>query len=610
MPDEERFWERVGAVRPSQLLYTYGPGAIIDLPGMSVMTAGLDSWRTDSAGTIVEDRLLTAVRAQLGPQLRDLKLPPWKPETRNVFDDWARTGIPVVPFPRWLRCTVCDQLGTIDGGLFKPKTNPYRPDRAQYVHENCSRRQPPLAVAARFVLACAAGHMDDFPWVEYAHRGHPCPGPILKLYETGRGSSLGDVVVKCTSCDVGGVSLRAVFGENASSRLPRCRGRHPHLRRFDETCNAQVRAILLGASNAWFPMPLSVLSIPTSAEALPQRVEKYWPVLEKAKSKEVLEYMLEDKPEVTGLRSVAIDELWAAVEARKQGGNSQAPDGSVDLLEPEWRVLCSPSSAPRGDDFRIEAAAVPVSFSATVSSVVLADRLREVVAITGFTRLDGPLIGADGKVANRAPLARTAPTWIPATEVRGEGIFLRFHEAVIEAWEDRIAGSERDEMHQRAHRACLMARGLDGGTSWPGLRYLLLHTLSHVLIREIALECGYAAASIRERIYARGSGPAMAGILLYTAAPDAEGTLGGLVSLGQPEMLDRILRQAIDHARLCSSDPLCAETRSSDHNLVLHAAACHACCFVSETSCERGNRYLDRALLVETVSPLGVAFFP
>jgi hypothetical protein len=608
MHDEERFWERVGAIRPSQLLYTYGPGALIDLPGMSVMTTGLDSWRTENAGTIVEDRLLTAVRAQLGPQVRDLKLPPWKPETRSVFDDWARTGITVVPFPRWLRCTVCDQLGTIDGGLFKPKTYPYRPDLAQYIHENCPKSRSPLAIAARFVLACAAGHMDDFPWVEYAHRGHPCSGPILKLYETGRGSGLGDVVVKCISCEAGGVSLRAVFGENASNRLPRCRGRHPHLRRFDEACDAQVRVILLGASNAWFAMPLSVLSIPTSTEELPQRVEKYWPVLEKAKSKEVLEYMLEEKPEVGGLRGVAIDELWAAVEARKQV-NTPLPAGPVDLLEPEWRVLCSPASAPRSDDFRIQAAAAPPSFSTTVSSVVLADRLREVVAITGFTRLDGPLSGADGKVANRAPLARKAPTWIPATEVRGEGIFVRFYDPAIEAWEDRVAGSERDEMHQRAHSACLGARGLNGGTTWPGLRYLLLHTLSHMLIREIALECGYAAASIRERIYARPSGPAMAGILLYTAAPDAEGTLGGLVSLGQPEMLDRILRQAIDHARLCSSDPLCAETRPGDHNRVLHAAACHACCFVSETSCERGNRYLDRALVVETVSPLGLAFF-
>ena len=612
MPErEDGFWPRVGAVRPSQVLYTYGPGSVIDLPGMSVMMGGLDGWRADLEATLVEDRLLSAVRAQVGPQVRDLKLPPWKPETRSVFDDWARTGVPVVPFPRWVRCTSCDQLGHVDGGLFEPKTNPYRPDRAQYVHTNCPRakKRAPLAVAARFVLACAKGHMDDFPWIEYAHRGHPCSGPLLKLYETGRGSSLGEVVVKCTSCEVGGVSLRSAFGEGASSRLPRCRGRHPHLRRFDEGCGEEVRTILLGASNTWFPMTMSVLSIPTGTQAVPQLVERYWATLEKAKSKDVLDFILSDKEELTALRTVDIDELWAAVEARKTGGNRAVPVGPVDLLEPEWAVFAKPSAAPRSDDFRLTPAPVPDSFTADIAGVVLAERLREVVAITGFTRLDAPLPGADGKVANRAPIDASPPTWVPASEVRGEGIFLRFDEDTVAAWEDRVAGSDRDEMHQRAHRDWLAARGADPTLPWPGLRYLLLHTLSHVLIREIALECGYAAASIRERIYARESGPSMAGILLYTAAPDSEGTLGGLVSLGAPDMLDRILRQAIDHARLCSSDPLCAETAPSAQNLILHAAACHACSFASETSCERGNRYLDRALVVETVCPSGLAFF-
>ena len=356
-------------------------------------------------------------------------------------------------------------------------------------------------------------------------------------------------------------------------------------------------------------MTMSVLSIPTGTQAVPQLVERYWATLEKAKSKDVLDFILSDKEELTALRTVDIDELWAAVEARKTGGNRAVPVGPVDLLEPEWAVFAKPSAAPRSDDFRLTPAPVPDSFTADIAGVVLAERLREVVAITGFTRLDAPLPGADGKVANRAPIDASPPTWVPASEVRGEGIFLRFDEDTVAAWEDRVAGSDRDEMHQRAHRDWLAARGADPTLPWPGLRYLLLHTLSHVLIREIALECGYAAASIRERIYARESGPSMAGILLYTAAPDSEGTLGGLVSLGAPDMLDRILRQAIDHARLCSSDPLCAETAPSAQNLILHAAACHACSFASETSCERGNRYLDRALVVETVCPSGLAFF-
>lgn len=137
----------------------------------------------------------------------------------------------------------------------------------------------------------------------------------------------------------------------------------------------------------------------------------------------------------------------------------------------------------------------------------------------------------------------------------------------------------------------------------------MLHTLSHLLIRELALECGYNAASIRERIYADVSSPnPQAGILIYTAAADSDGTLGGLVELGKPENLGRLLRQALNRSKVCSSDPLCSE-HDPGKDRSLHAAACHACSLVAETSCERGNRYLDRSLLVQTLDRKDAAFF-
>jgi hypothetical protein len=147
---------------------------------------------------------------------------------------------------------------------------------------------------------------------------------------------------------------------------------------------------------------------------------------------------------------------------------------------------------------------------------------------------------------------------------------------------------------------------------FPGIRYALLHSLSHALMRQFSLECGYSAASIRERLYVRegddGQEP-MAGLLLYTAAPDSEGTLGGLVSLGEPAELGRHLASALDAMTFCASDPLCAEHRPAGDGRSVHAAACHACLFASETSCERGNRFLDRSLLVETVDEADLAFF-
>jgi len=144
------------------------------------------------------------------------------------------------------------------------------------------------------------------------------------------------------------------------------------------------------------------------------------------------------------------------------------------------------------------------------------------------------------------------------------------------------------------------------------MRYVLLHSLAHALIRQFAVECGYTAASIRERIYSRPPGTdaePMAGILLYTAAPDSEGTLGGLVALGQPKTLGRHLDQALESMRLCASDPLCAEHHPLKDGLTMHGAACHACLFLPETSCERGNKYLDRSVLVSTVETDNLAFF-
>ena len=100
----------------------------------------------------------------------------------------------------------------------------------------------------------------------------------------------------------------------------------------------------------------------------------------------------------------------------------------------------------------------------------------------------------------------------------------------------------------------------------------------------------------------------MAGILIYTAAADSDGILGGLVEHGKPENLGRLIEQALNRATICSSDPMCSEHDPSEVRS-LHSASCHACSFVAETSCERGNRYLDRALLVNTMDYQGAAFF-
>lgn len=605
---------RVGSVRPSQVMYTYGVGATIDLPHMSVIVAGLDTWDERHQPIIREERLLGAVRLDpaVGPQVNELRGPPWQAETRNAFEEWARIGLPVVPFPRWMRCSRCNLLATVDSALLDLEVPPTRPHEARYVHRCANSGRQPVAVPARFVVACPSGHLDEFPWVEFCHKGSACTGnPILEAYDVGDGTRSTNVGVKCRTCGAQALVAHA-FGEKAENHLPKCRGRMPHLRRFDGNCEHQATALLLGASNAWFPVTRSVLSIPAGASPIEQLVADHFAALDRASSAESLQLILEVADQLRDLRAFTVEQVWQALEARRSGG----PDGAVeiDLLRPEWEVLTNPDQAPSGPDFQLRSVAGPEGFEDLVAPTVLAERLREVVALTGFTRVDGPDSGvaSDQQVTRVVPLSRNRSTWLPASEIRGEGLFIRLPEETVARWEQRVAGTPRPEALREAHKRWRQRRHLDPAGGWPGERYILLHSLSHALINEFALECGYATASIRERIYSREAGDpggAMAGILLYTAAPDSEGTLGGLVALGEPAVLGRMLARTLERSTLCSTDPMCAEHVPDEVDDSLHAASCHACLFLPETSCELGNRYLDRAALVATFNGAGIEYF-
>ena len=135
---------------------------------------------------------------------------------------------------------------------------------------------------------------------------------------------------------------------------------------------------------------------------------------------------------------------------------------------------------------------------------------------------------------------------------------------------------------------------------------MMLHSLAHLLITTLSLDCGYSASAIRERIYA---GPSGHGILLYTGTPGSEGSLGGLVEMGKN--IGRHVERALELGRLCSNDPVCAQHEPAHQNeeRFLHGAACHGCLLIAETSCERRNELLDRALVVPTVATPGAAFF-
>jgi hypothetical protein len=401
--------------------------------------------------------------------------------------------------------------------------------------------------------------------------------------------------------------------------LPICQGRRPHLRDHDEvTCkastgeNMRISPMLQGASNSWFGIIMSALAIPQGESELSQLVNEYWSVLEKATGERDIEF-LHSINQLRELADYTPSEIWKEVEAGKAQTQATSADPK-DLKTPEWLVFTNPASATSGRDFQLNSVNPPVSYSKYFDKIVLVERIREVRALVGFTRIESPS-DYDNPTAfppnQRARLSRSDPTWVPASEIRGEGLFFHFNEGRIREWLSRVAA--RDALFLEAHRSWRSARRLEPPDEfYPGLRFVLLHSFAHALIRQFSVECGYTTASLRERIYSRDPGgdePEMAGVLIYTAAPDSEGTLGGLVSLGRPETLERHLDQALDNVRLCASDPLCAEHHPYRDGVTLHAASCHACLFAPETSCERGNKYLDRAVLAATVESLDLAFF-
>jgi hypothetical protein len=508
-----------------------------------------------------------------------------------------------------MRCTSCNVLSTIDGGLFTLEKSAHRLDRIRYVHKNCTgNARSPLAVPARFVMACPKGHLDEFPWVVFAHHNRPCPngGGNLTLTEPGSGTRSTDVVVKCTGCDQSNV-ISAAFDRDAKV-LPQCRGRHPHLRRFDAACDEVAETLLLGASNTWFGVTRSALWFPYEATSgVDREVDELWSDLAGLRFEDArtLEVLIAALPVLDKLNAFPIADVWAAIERRRNAVNEIEQVG--DLRLPEWQCFIDPANAPRDKDFTISSAGVSPAFKGTISQVVAATRLRETTALVGFARIDAPDSGLveDAELTSVVPLSTEPPYWVPAAEVRGEGVFVRLPEERVRAWESRVANHER----MLALRRAIAAR--HGAKAWLGVRYVLLHSLAHLLINELALECGYGAASLRERIYS-GSGEdgsdAMAGFLIYTAAADSEGTLGGLVAMAKPETFGRVLERAIGRALLCSSDPLCAEHVPTPEDRTLHGAACHSCLFLPETSCERNNRLLDRAALAETLTHSGISY--
>jgi hypothetical protein len=585
---------RAGKLRPSQAVTQSGPGSLIDLPTLSMIVMAADDWDLSRSRRIDEPRLARRLR------VNTFRSPPYLDGKNEIG------GVPATVFPRFLICPACRRLTRFTDFSFDSRRSEFT-CRAPA----CPGKGKATAYPARFMVACAKGHLDDFPWHRYVHGpGIECDAELV-LEDTGETGALTDLWVKCPVHDKS-ANLGQTFGPAGREQLPICSGARPWLGDADPRgCVEQPRVLLRGASNAYFPIVESALSIPPWSDPLQIALGIYFEQLVKVDSPEKFEMWLElnNAPELDQFEP---EQLWSALSRRRQG----VEDSELDLRQEEWRALqAEPGTIDPSAEFQAESVAVPGEIDEFVERVVLLERLREVRALRGFTRIDPiPDLGEMGEVealrSGMAPVMRMGrPSWYPGVEFRGEGIFIQLDEEAVRAWEERPEVEEAMSRKVQAEEAWAQARGFELAAPRPG-RYVLLHSLSHALIRQLALDCGYAATALRERIYS-STDPAFpqAGILIYTATPDSDGSLGGLVEMGTPEELGPLVERALRDAELCAGDPYCAGHGPMEAER-LNGAACHACLLVSETACENGNRYLDRATLVPTLRVSGIAICP
>lgn len=593
-----------GELRQSQLISTFGPGAMLDLPNQSVLVGGLDYWRGEMR-CIYEERLRAKVCEYLEKTEIDLRQPP----IADSSIEKPTAGISVFVFPCWFLAQTEDIYET--GGQ-RYRSRPLIPEsqlvKNKYLNEN---KKKISVVPVRFVRACIKGHIWDLNWYDFVHEEfNTQKRGILWLDEGSAGSDLSDIFVRCEFESK--VIRRRLSDATIHGLLGKCTGKSPWLGpRVSELCKEKSRLLIRSASNAYFAQTVSVISIPDEEEKLKKAVDSvYEDYLESSENAEDIKRERKKPKVFNALEGYSDQKIWEEVSRRKE---KQIPESkSIKQLEIET-LLSQPEEigedVPEGDFYARALSLHKISPRLTkrVKRLIMVHRLREVVAQIGFTRFEAALPDIDGELSlnvTLAPLARDI-SWIPTIENKGEGIFIAFEEQEIQKWLEKPAVKERGTQLLEGFNEWCARKELDG-LDFPGLPYVMLHSLSHFLISTFSLECGYAASAIRERIYAGKSGH---GILLYTGSTGSEGTLGGLVQIGHH--LEEHLERALEFGRLCSNDPICSQHHPAHHQeeRYLHGAACHGCLLIAETSCERRNEFLDRALVVSTVDVNGAEFF-
>jgi hypothetical protein len=577
----------------------YGPGAIIDFRAgaqgggpVSVIAASLDSWEQTAklSGGAKDPHVVREPRLEKVLGKTHFRLPPVDDSDGDgAFPDRFLRGF---RFPTWLQCPSCKEL------KYASRWASEQGDPSRWC-ARCSKDRRVFVVPSRFVTACENGHIDEFPWLwwlatrsgqELACGGEAERKCRFKLESAG-GSGLEGLRITCHAEGCGAsASLGGAFSEHGLAGLP-CGGRRPWITNDKEPCSAKPRTLQRGASNLYFPVTFSALSIPPWTDKIQEDLHSIWQMLLAVEEPILGQLIASAASTNASMHNMTEEQYSRVVRDRIALAKSVSPE---TLRPEEYSRLSGGDKTP---EFQVSQETIPDSISSHIGGLARVERLREVRTLTAFKRIYQPASLDEPGRGEFGELSLVTVPWLPAIEVRGEGIFVTLQAAAIEAWladpqvSERAARVEQAYAEQFEHQ-----HGEASGRQAITPEYLLLHSLAHAVIKRLSFECGYDVASLRERIYVSRE-PWMAGFLIYTSTSDADGTLGGLERQGGGDRFEATIRSAIQDCVWCSSDPLCRSGVSSLSES-LNLAACHSCLLLPETCCELGNRFLDRSMLV------------
>lgn len=583
-------------VRLSHLLRHSAVGAIVRGPDYLMTVRDIRDWKQPDGS--VSGRVIPYVE-QIKSAL-DITQELREPPIARVSDKGKVDGawIPAQRFPAWMKCPSCHLL------YFRPWNDEVGTALPRCRHESCGKKSELEQVS--WVLIHQSGHMADLPWHSLTHADartpdqkqcrHDASKPYLRLKpKTGSGRDL-----RCDRCNAStrfDDSARLSFGQT---------WRQPWLREAPEASDDEPGIVMeINDARVHSSVVRSALVIPPES-----RIHK-GSIVDRLYSSSGKRAKIEQaRPGLP--RKQIIAELATEFHCSK----AEIENSLVEiqngyplygmnitqglLLESEYQALIEPIPNMENDeDFVTQHMSeawlalkgkVPDSSRSrqvlgVIDRVIAVNRLKEIMVMLGFQRIGGPRVPPD--IVGES-------NWLPALELYGEGVFFTLSETMLQRWESQPAIRERAVDFDRRYQA-------SGHKFEPDItvdpRFLLLHTISHMLIRELETEAGYPAASLKERIYCSSTGKVtMAGILIYVAVPDVVGSLGGLGELADPNRFLRLMTRVFEHAEWCSLDPVCSEHEGQGPSL-LNRAACHACALVPEPSCAYGNVLLDRAFL-------------